>query len=388
MNFSSILIALLTCFVPLSALYAAKIDAEQSRIYQGFFGPMTMELATDEVVGVRIRYLEEPYRIVFDFEEMEFGQLPDDFGKKLKKLTKFQYGQLREGARLVLAFNEPIKVKNVEFSDQAIDGRTGLRVEFEPIANEEFHDLALKLPQKKMEGIALEAVEPESAHLPLIVIDAGHGGIDPGAQRQKIKEKDITLKASLIVEQYLESTGRYRVVLTREEDVFNSLLARRQFAERLGANLFLSFHADALAEGNARGTTIYQVSEEASSQIAEHFSAFENRVELFAGEIAYDDSSDMGVVLTNMAYQTSRERADELARILQREWQSINVVPEESKRESADFALLKTPEVPSLLLEIGYMSNDEDLVKIQNEAWLRKMAEGLESALAEFFYDH
>ncbi len=362
----------------------ASIDARGSKVNRGFFGQVKLNLATDEVTGLRVRYAQEPNRVILRFDDLDMSALPEDFFDKSRPIAKAEIKDAADGDRLILTMRGAYHVKMLDFSPTALDGETGLRLELEEISDDEYQALVASLENPNAAPDL--AVEPRlNPGKRLIVIDPGHGGRDPGATRHGVKEKTITLQASRLLKEKLEETGRYQVVLTRSGDDFLSLLERRQFAERLGADVFLSIHADTVEIGNARGTTIYKLSDRATSEIAAHFARFENRVDLFGGEVAAKNESDLSVVLTDMAHVASRQNADLLAQYLQQSWQTVNTIPEESRVESAAFAVLKAPEIPSLLLEIGYLSNDDDIARIRDPIWLDEMALGLRSALDKYF---
>ncbi len=369
-----------------SLAMAAEIDAARSEFDRSLFGKTSMIIGTSEVTPMKTRYLDAPYRVIFEFEGLDFGALPSDFGADIKGVEAVNFGNAGQVSRMVVTFDEPKKVKTLDFSAQAVEGEAGLSVEFEDISEEDFANLVQNLQADRQNQALLQALpEDLDESLPLIVIDPGHGGIDPGALRFGIREKDVTLQAAKTIQKHLQETGRYEVVLTREGDQYLSLINRRQFAERVGGDVLLSIHADTVEIGVARGTTIYKLSDKATSQIAAHFARFENRVDLFAGEDLPKDESDISVVLTDMAHQESREKADLLANILQKEWVQINVEADESRIESAAFAVLKAPEIPSLLLEIGYLSNEEDVKKILDLEWQSRMADGIVTALDKYF---
>ena len=363
------------------------VRVEDSFVKSNIFGGVQMELAMSEAVPVRTRYLENPYRIVLEFDELNFGDLPVDFGATSRFIKTFNFGLTPSGSRIVMSFDAPYVVSSLNTSSTALDGKAGLKAEFSKIKPAKFTELATELSYK---GKDLKyTIEPSiegEAELPLIVIDPGHGGVDPGAIRDGVSEKTITMEAARVIANKLLRSDRYRVALTRDKDIFVSLVDRRRIAEQVQADLFLSIHADTVEVGDARGTTIYMLSEKATNENAAKFALFENRVDLFAGQYLEGPRADLSIVLTDMAQTASLNKALDFAKVIQKQWIDINQKESESRLESAAFAVLKAPDVPSLLLEIGYLSNEQDRARIQDEEWLEIMSDKLMASLDVVFY--
>ncbi len=373
-------------FIAAQHLAAAEVIAKHSKLKNPYFRAMRLELQTSEVVPVRLRYMDEPMRVVLEFEGLNFDELPFDFGNKVRGVEMVNFGEYQGASRMVLTLKEPFLADELDFSSKAVAGGSGLKLTFKSASDDEFDDMVEKLGYLG-EDLRREVVDVERMDdsKPLVVIDPGHGGVDPGAVRGGVSEKEITLAASKILKMRIEESGRYEVVLTRDSDQFISLLSRRQFAERLGADILLSIHADTVEIGDAMGTTVYQLSDKATSQIAAHFAEFENRADLFSGEYEEVKQNDLSAVLTDLAHQSSREKASLLARIIQKNLIEVNRKPSDSRLESAAFAVLKAPEIPSLLIEIGYMSNAEDARKIQNQSWLNNLSQQILRSLDDYF---
>ncbi len=382
------LLLLLCGFLPLQA--QTIVESEGSSFSKKLFGDVEIEIALSEPNSPKVRYLHFPYRLVLDFDDIDFADLPFDFGQGIAGIERVNFGRTQSGGRIVITFQEPYKVQSLVSSSKALDGRTGLRLVLEKTDEEGFQDLTESLGYTGGD-LGYEKL-PETIgapELPLVVIDPGHGGVDPGAVRDGVSEKLITMSASRVIANVLLNSERYRVALTRENDVFVSLLNRRRLGEQLGADLFLSIHADTVEVGDAQGSTVYLLSESATSENAEKFAVFENRVDLFAGEYLEGDISDLTNVLTDLAQIDSREKAEKLAKLVQLSW-SNGEMARKTKIESAAFAVLKAPEVPSLLLELGYLSNQKDRESLQDEQWIELISVKLLAALDAIFYpdDH
>ena len=386
----SVLIALLASVMAhaQNAQVEHNVVARDSFIEKGWFSAIKLELAFDAPVGSRIRYLNQPFRIIFEFDDVNLDALPNDFGDNISAIENLQFGAVPGGARMVMTFDEPHFVSEFVLTKDGLDGKAGLRAQIIEVSESEFADKTQGLDYERANDLGFEIpLLPEGGEeLPLIMIDPGHGGVDFGAQKAGVREKDVTLLASLILANAFLETDRYRIVLTRDEDQYLTLLARRQLAERLQADLFLSIHADSVEVGDARGTTIYTLSDEATSEVAAKFALFENRVDLFAGEHLEGEKGDLSVTLTKLAQNASLRDARAIADELQELWVKINAEERESRQESAAFAVLKSPDVPSLLLEIGFITNHEDREKIQSEEFLREMSELVVFAADRYFY--
>ena len=221
---------------------------------------------------------------------------------------------------------------------------------------------------------------------PLVVIDAGHGGRDPGASSRHAAraEKHITLELARAIRDELVRSGRLRVALTRDEDRYIDLRERYEIARRLGAELFVSVHADAAPHNDdARGATIYTLSEVASDKEAALLAASENRAGLIGGA---DLSEDPGVnrILIDLAQRESMERSAGFARLLHREASEIFPFRPEYHR-FASLIVLKAPDIPSILFESGYLTNAEDAAYIQSSGGQTQIATGMRRAIEAHF---
>jgi N-acetylmuramoyl-L-alanine amidase len=221
---------------------------------------------------------------------------------------------------------------------------------------------------------------------PLVVIDAGHGGRDPGALAaiEGVAEKDVTLALARAMRDELAASGRVRVALTREDDRFLALADRYGIARRLGADLFVSIHADAApANDAARGATIYTLSEIASDQEAAQLARRENAADAVAGAPAGGDAN-VNLILIDLAQRESMERSARFAQVLHREASPIFTFQENWHRFAA-FVVLKAPDVPSVLFEAGYVTNPDDAVYLTSEEGRREIAAGLRRAIEAHF---
>ena len=224
---------------------------------------------------------------------------------------------------------------------------------------------------------------------PIVVIDAGHGGRDPGATSPfgGRREKDVTLALARAIRDELVRSGRVRVALTRDDDRYIDLRDRYEIARRVGASLFVSVHADAAPNNDgARGATIYTLSEIASDREAALLAARENRADLIGGaELSPDPGVNM--ILIDLALRESMDRSADFARLLHREASPFFPFREQYHR-FASLIVLKAPDIPSILFEAGYLTNSEDVAYIHSADGRQQIATGMRSAIETYFAKH
>jgi N-acetylmuramoyl-L-alanine amidase len=245
--------------------------------------------------------------------------------------------------------------------------------------------LRMELPPRAAE-VGLPKVEgPQDASRPLVVIDAGHGGYDPGAGGGEFKEKDLTLTLAKAVRDSLLKHGGVRVALTRNDDSFRSLTERSGIARRLHADLFLSIHADSAQEGSeASGATVYTLSERGSSETAQRMAERENRADVINGVALENKSDTVTAILVDLSQRETQAQSEQFASLILREAQGkLQLRP--NPQQSAAFVVLKSPDVPSALFEVGYMSNAQDVALLRNEAGRSGFAEATAQAVRVYF---
>lgn len=236
-------------------------------------------------------------------------------------------------------------------------------------------------------GIALPPVEgPRDDSRPLVVIDAGHGGHDPGAVNETNgwREKDVTLGIARALRDELVAGGRVRVALTRSDDGYLALQERYGIARRLGADLFISIHADAAPNEEARGASIYTLSEVASTREAARLAARENRSDIINGVDLSRAPSSVSSILIDLTRRGTMEESVRFAEILERE-AGARFRFQRPARHFASLVVLKAPDVPSVLLETGYISNAEDARMLAGRAGQRRIAQGVARAIRVYF---
>ena len=221
---------------------------------------------------------------------------------------------------------------------------------------------------------------------PLVVIDAGHGGVDPGAisPLDGRREKDVTLKIAKAIRDELVQSGRVRVALTREDDRFLVLQERFGIARKLRADLFISIHCDSVGSGNASGASVYTLSEVASDKESAKLAARENKADIISGINLGGTSADISSILIDLTQRETMNNSASFARLLGREAQPLMPVKPNFHR-MASLMVLKAPDMPSILFETGYISNPRDADFIDSAEGRRKIAQSIERAVEVHF---
>ena len=227
---------------------------------------------------------------------------------------------------------------------------------------------------------------PNDSRLPLVVIDAGHGGHDPGASSHdgRLREEEVTLSIARATRDALIATGRVRVALTREDDRFLVLEERYGLARRLNADLFISIHADAAENENATGASIYTLSEVASDREAARLAARENRANILNGIDLGGRSDDVRSILIDLTQRETMNLSSDFARTLQRS--AAGAIPFRSdSHRFAGFVVLKAPDMPSVLVETGFITNPTDAARISSREGQQNIATGIRRAVLTHF---
>jgi N-acetylmuramoyl-L-alanine amidase len=227
------------------------------------------------------------------------------------------------------------------------------------------------------------AAQPDSR--PVVVIDPGHGGEDNGTQSGEVAEKNLVLAFGLALRDRLEKTAKYRIVMTRTDDTFIPLADRVRIARNQSAALFVSIHADALprGEGDAQGTTIYTLSDKASDVEAERLADAENRADAIGGINLTDEPTDVADILIDLARRETRAFSSRFAHLLMNDMK-LTVQMHKRPLKSAGFRVLKAPDVPSVLVELGYVSNKGDMGNLMSENWRAHTADAMARAVEMF----
>jgi N-acetylmuramoyl-L-alanine amidase len=335
-----------------------------------------------------LKRLSNPYRLVIDLPDVAFGQ-PERPGEGRGLISDYRYGLIAPGkARIVLDLGGPVEIVNTFVLDPISDEPSRLVVDMVPTSEDAFQAAALKDRSREsdadLEGDASASAKEAETGLPIVVIDPGHGGIDSGAiGKDKLLEKDITLKFGLELARQIEAGGKLQAILTRKDDTFLSLSERMEVGRRHHAALFISIHADTVREDYVRGATVYTLSEDASDALAEALAERENRSDILAGLSLDDQPDDVADILFDLARRETKNFSVRFAKSLVEDMRGevkLNTNP----WRRASFKVLKAPEVPSVLLELGYLSNPDDEALFKSEKWPAVEARSVARAVEEF----
>lgn len=359
-------------------------------------------LDLDRKIEFRAFPLADPYRVVVDIPQVNF-QLASGTGSTGRGLVKaFRYGLvLPGGSRIVFDLTGPAKIANSYVLDAANGQPPRLVLDLEEVDRTSFEQSLAPESRSELKpaiadaNAAVVAPETTTAALPpatapdtrpLIVIDPGHGGIDNGTQSGDQMEKTIVLAFGLALRDRIEKSGKYRVVMTRTDDTFIPLNDRVKVARTQGAALFVSIHADALPrhEGDAQGATIYTLSDKASDAEAERLADNENKADAIGGVNLTDEPTEVADILIDLAQRETKTFSNRFARLLMTEMKT-SARMHKNPLKSAGFRVLKAPDVPSVLVELGYVSNKGDLEHLVSENWRNKMVGSMVEAIDAFF---
>ncbi len=387
-------------------------------------------------VEYTVKVLSNPFRVIVDLPDVDFN-FPPGLGQQGQGLVKaYRYGQFGEGkSRIVLDVSAPvlvsksfvIKARGNQPARLVIDlirtdlatfaetreeeGRTEqsitARTEEITALLQRMVDAPVtppKAPAKKprvrpkpkvvakltpARPVApMPAPKPKAKRIPekpVIVIDPGHGGVDPGAlSKRGTAEKSITLAFSRKLRDKLVASGKYKIVMTRDSDKFIRLRDRVRIARQNDADLFISVHADSIRRGQARGATVYTLSEKATDKEAAALAAQENRADLIAGVALERESTEVKGILIDLAQRETNNHSINFAKQLMNRVRTVTRVRRNPHRQ-AGFAVLTAPDVPSILIELGYLSNRHDETNLRSKKWRTKVAGAVKSSIDRYF---
>ncbi|WP_244627945.1 N-acetylmuramoyl-L-alanine amidase [Lentilitoribacter sp. Alg239-R112] len=334
-----------------------------------------------------IRYLDTPYRIVIDLKKTRFNFLPEDLEPR-GILADLRYGSMSDvSSRMVLTLKQSAVLESEELQELE-DGRYRLVLDissapesvFESILTDQKWDSRPK--SGKSSRVLLSGKQDTNTFV--IVLDAGHGGIDGGAEgRNGTSEKEVTLAFVLALRDALADLGDAKVVLTRDSDKFISLASRVQIARREHADLFISVHADSIRQRNLRGASVYTLSQKATDAVTESLAESENLTDVIAGLQIEDASDEVTGILIDLARretkQFSESVADQIVGSFKGQVQLIN-----NPHRRAGFRVLQAPDVPSILIELGFLSNLTDEKLLSNPEWRSKAAKLLAQSITDY----
>jgi N-acetylmuramoyl-L-alanine amidase len=353
-------------------------------------------------IDMRAFALADPYRVVIEIPQVNF-QLPPNAGEHGRGIIKaFRWGLVMAGqSRIVVDLAGPVRVRKAFVLDRADGQPARMVLDLVAVDRETFLRAAAidnHLPRAPLpspppqaegrEGVAQrDGGETPTDPRPLVILDPGHGGIDPGTRAPNGDvEKDIVLEFASALRAKLEALGKYRVMMTRTDDTFVELSQRVRFARQRQAQLLISIHCDALArgEGEAEGATVYTLADKASDAEAQRLADAENRADVIAGVDLAAEPDEIADILIDLAQRETRTFSAEFARDVVKEMRAAARLHKRPQK-SAGFRVLKAPDVPSVLIELGYVSNARDLKHLLSETWRSAAGDAVVHAVNAYF---
>ena len=390
-KFSKILCWVMFCIVCLSSAQAGEI--ENLRFGQGVSNVRVVFDATTDF-GYSVFLLDNPKRLVVDVTGIDVSKQIQKIKDKNNLVGQVRVGRIdSEKNRVVFDLLKPVVIKKVFKLAPQSTFKWRLAIDVEVASQREFaakvgqgNAIGGKSKQTSNKTQSVNTKETSSTRK-VIVIDAGHGGHDPGAIGYSgVYEKNITLAAAKELKRQLDKEGKYNVFLTRSSDVFIPLRQRFQIARKHNADLFLSIHADSAKNRQAKGLSVYTLSETASDKEAEALAERENKADVISGLNMVEQSKEVSDVLISLAQRETRNRSSEFARCIEIEMKkSVRLISDTHR--FAGFAVLKAPDVPSVLLEMGYLSNKDEERLLRQDSYRKKLAAAAVRAVNRYFED-
>ncbi|WP_421704578.1 N-acetylmuramoyl-L-alanine amidase [Aliiroseovarius sp.] len=348
---------------------------------------LSLQMSLTQPVPWRVYTLDAPPRLVLDFSELDFtGADRATMADAVTGVATVNHGLWRPGwTRMVLELAAPMVVDQAGMTTAGA-GAAILQIDLTAVSAEVFAARA-GAPASAVfadeTGLDLPAARTrQTGDRPLkVVLDPGHGGIDPGAEAEGVVEAHLVLTFAHELRELLLRTGGFDVVLTREDDRFVPLETRVTIARHAGADVFLSLHADALAQGRATGATVYTLSEDASDIASQKLAERHDRSDLLAGVDLSRHDDEVALVLMDMARRETTPRSLALAAALVQGIHSSTQSTYKTPQLQAGFSVLKAPDIPSALIELGFLTSKADREKLVDPAWRAKAAEGIRDAL-------
>ncbi|KZL21829.1 N-acetylmuramoyl-L-alanine amidase AmiC precursor [Pseudovibrio axinellae] len=399
LSFFCLSVALFTALPTISAASAQNATSvvSDARV-AGDMSRTRFILDMDAEVGYSLSFLSRPYRLVIDLPSVDF-EFPREFAPRGRGLVKsWRYGAVSKGrSRVVLDLNSPVALDKTFLLPGVQDQPTRLVIDLIETSPDEFdaavgrsvsHTLPVGAAASVAKVDAAEAKAPRVENrLPVIVVDPGHGGVDSGAVGSNgTLEKAIVLNFGRFLKQKLEELGHYQVYLTRDEDRFISLGNRTRIARAQNADLFISIHADSITSGaeTTRGASIYTLSEKASDRMAHALARRENYSDVIGGVNFSDEPDEVTDILVELTRRETKNFSIHFARLVVEELKSATTVIKNPLR-SAGFQVLKSHDVPSVLIELGFLSNNLDEKMLGSDEWRERVSDAIVQATNSFF---
>jgi len=351
-------------------------------------------------VSFRHLTLDQPPRLAIDLPEVAW-EVPRINGARVTGLvTGLRFGRLQAGvSRIVLDLAQPFRIRKVfelppgsghghRIVTELVEAAATAQTAGQAVAAEQQQAAVAVIPPAN--GMVVlpppRKQPPPAPRKRVVVIDPGHGGVDPGAVGSGgTYEKDVVLAMGLELRRQLEATGRYTVIMTRDADRIVRLRDRLRVARDSDGELFLSLHADSLVRApDVRGASVYTLSEQASNQEAARLARKENRADILAGVDLSDQEDIVTEILIDLAQRDANNKSVQVAEHFVGQLKSVTKMARQ-RRSQAGFVVLKSPDMPSVLIELGYLSNAADERALRDPAHLAGLARAMVAAVDQHF---
>lgn len=339
-----------------------------------------ISVALTQSVPFRVTTHADPYRLVIDAREVDWSALDATFDQS-SLVHGVQTGRAVEAAgwsRMALTLSAPFAVETAAMETDEATGAARIVIALGPATEAEFAVSATSAPAP-----VVAPARPGDDRF-VVALDPGHGGVDPGAEADGVREADLMLTFARELSEALIRTGEVEVVLTRHDDSFVSLPERITVARAGGADVFVSLHADAIAFGSASGATVYTLAEDASDAASASLAEQHDRTDLLQGVDLNATGDDVADVLMSLARRDTAPRADALADQIVDAFRAAEVPLHPQPRLSAGFSVLRAADIPSVLLEVGFLSNPIDRARIEDENWRGRVQSALVTAILDW----
>ncbi|NRA99700.1 MAG: N-acetylmuramoyl-L-alanine amidase [Rhodobacteraceae bacterium] len=357
----------------------ARLDTERSAIRPAP-GGVEIDLHISQPVPWRVFTIDNPPRVVMDFSEIDWASAPESSSDLIDDI---RVGALRPGwSRLVLGLADPALVEEAELTRVEDTGQANIRVRLAKADATEFARRSGVPREAEFPRAVVPAIAPRQQDTLRVVLDPGHGGIDPGAEFAGVREVDLMLLMARALEEALLRSG-IEVVLTRDGDIFVPLERRIAIANEVEADLFVSLHADSLAEGaaQARGATVYTLADRASDAASQALAERHDRDDLLAGVDLSGQEDEIALVLMEIARRETTPKSHLFADMLVASLKNSDLSLTGRPRREAAFSVLKSPDIPSVLIELGFLTSDRDRANLTDPEWRSTMANAIRDTI-------
>ena len=344
----------------------ARVDMSQSQVTDAGRA-LQIDLHLSQPIPYRVFTLDDPRRLVLDFREVDWAGVRRDQLLTAEAVTDLRFGAFRPGwSRMVLELAAPMAVETAGMAVDQSAGDAHLQLILTPVTAETYAANAGAPHDESWANLTPTLPAPPDPDGPLtVVIDPGHGGIDPGAVQGGINESDLMLQLGIEVVDALNRQGTVRAILTRETDVFVPLETRMTIARAAGADLFISLHADALEEDHAHGASVYTLNEEGADRAADRMAEHHERGDLLAGLDLAGTDDRVATVLMDLARAETGPESERFAETLVDTLRESGARLNSRPRREGRLAVLSAADFASVLVEVGFLSSDSDRARLR-----------------------